>query len=186
MHESSREAMAKALATHVAGASHLPSDRDGVISVVDVGSFDVNGTYRDFFDNPLFHYTGVDVSEGPNVDIVMPDPSVIPFPDCSHHLVISGQMLEHAPRFWEIFAEMSRVLAVGGRMIVIAPSAGPEHRYPVDCYRYLPDSFHALATDNGLDVVEVRVNPWVRGLTSSACSKNQSRSIRRRSQPQPP
>jgi hypothetical protein len=135
----------------------------GPLSVVDFGSYDVNGTYRGLFDHPGFTYTGVDLEEGPNVDLVMSSPSQVPLPDGSVDLVVSGQMLEHAPRFWEIFGEMARVLAPGGLMIPIAPSQGPEHRYPVDCYRFLPDSFSLLAADHQLTVRHLEVNdygPW--------------------------
>jgi hypothetical protein len=38
--------------------------------VLDVGSLDINGNNRYLFDN--CEYTGLDIGEGPNVDIVMP------------------------------------------------------------------------------------------------------------------
>ena len=162
MHQSSLDAMAQALEQYV--KPRLAKARSGhPVTVVDVGSFDVNGTYRHLFDHPGFHYRGVDVQEGPNVDIMMDSPSSIPINSEAVDLVVSGQMLEHAPRFWEVFAEMSRLLRRGGILIVVAPSAGPEHRYPVDCYRFLPDSFRSLAESNGLDALDIRVNnfgPW--------------------------
>jgi hypothetical protein len=37
-----------------------------------------------------------------------------------------------------------------GVIIVCVPSTGAVHRYPVDCYRFLPDSMASLADDNGL------------------------------------
>jgi len=40
------------------------STREG--KTLDVGSFDVNGSLKDLFDD----YTGIDMREGPNVDIV--------------------------------------------------------------------------------------------------------------------
>ena len=159
MHQSSRDAMARALNRFVYGRQ-LPSNPGGGINILDVGSYDVNGTYRDYFTHPRFDYTGVDLEDGPNVDVVLSRPDSIPFDTGSVGLVISGQMLEHAPRFWEVFGEMARVLSPGGIMIVIAPSAGPEHRYPVDCYRYLPDSFQALGNDNGLTIVDIHINRW--------------------------
>jgi hypothetical protein len=38
------------------------------VSVLDVGSLDVNGNNKEFFTDS--HYIGIDVGEGPNVDIV--------------------------------------------------------------------------------------------------------------------
>ena len=39
--------------------------------VVDVGSLDVNGTYRELFGSE-WNYTGTDVQQGQNVDVQMP------------------------------------------------------------------------------------------------------------------
>lgn len=35
------------------------------------------------------------------------------------------------------------------------PSAGPVHRYPVDCHRFHPDAYHALAKWAGCHAIEV-------------------------------
>jgi predicted O-methyltransferase YrrM len=46
---------------------------------------------------------------------------------------------------------------------VIAPSSGPVHRYPVDCYRFYPDSFAAIAEWCGLRLVHSWTDergPW--------------------------
>ncbi|MDO9191143.1 MAG: methyltransferase type 11, partial [Sulfurimicrobium sp.] len=39
-----------------------------------------------------------------------------------------------------------------------APSRGPEHRYPVDCWRYYPDGYAALAKYGGLELLEVNTD----------------------------
>lgn len=122
-------------------------EEEGILKdgkILDVGSANINGTYRSLFD-PLTSYTGVDMSPGNGVDIVLSDPYVLPFPDRSFNLVISGQTFEHAEFFWELFLEMVRVTDVGGALIIIAPSAGHVHRYPSDCWRFYPDSWNALA-----------------------------------------
>ena len=54
-------------------------------------------------------------------------------------------MLEHCEFFWRAFEEVIRVVKDDGFVFLIAPSAGPEHRYPVDCYRFYADAYHALA-----------------------------------------
>ena len=43
------------------------------LSVLDVGSFDVNGTYRDLIPD-AWSYVGLDIRPGPNVDVVVADP----------------------------------------------------------------------------------------------------------------
>jgi hypothetical protein len=50
---------------------------------------------------------------------------------------------------------MSRIVKSGGLIFLLAPSRGPEHRYPVDCWRFYPDGFRALAKWAGIDLLEV-------------------------------
>lgn len=114
------------------------------VQVLDVGGAEVNGTYRAIFSAPAFTYLTADiVPEG--VDIPLSDPYRIPLPDESVDILVSGQMLEHCEYFWQSFCEMVRLMKPDGCLLLIAPSAGPIHRYPVDCYRFYPDAYAALA-----------------------------------------
>src|SRR6478672_10719054 len=49
------------------------------LRVVDIGSYDVNGSYRTLFGNPAWSYQGVDLEAGPGVDIVLKSPYCLPF-----------------------------------------------------------------------------------------------------------
>lgn len=110
--------------------------------VLDVGSMDVNGTLRPVArENSV--YTGIDTSDGPGVDHVI-QPGQFPFDDSSFDLVVSSSSLEHDPVFWVTFLEMCRVVRPGGFVYISAPSNGPVHRHPVDCWRFYPDSAEAL------------------------------------------
>lgn len=160
MHPSSLENMHLCLTRFVRGTD---LDSRTAVSVLDVGGADVNGSYRALFSDPHFIYTAVDLSEGPGVDVVLPDPYRMPFADGSADIVLCGQMLEHCEFFWLAFAEMVRVLAPDGYLFLIAPSAGPIHRYPVDCYRFYPDAYRALAKYAGCHLVDVwrdTRGPW--------------------------
>jgi hypothetical protein len=42
--------------------------------VLDVGSYDVNGTYKDIINDPAWTYVGADLAAGPNVDVVLQSP----------------------------------------------------------------------------------------------------------------
>jgi SAM-dependent methyltransferase len=131
--------------------------------VVDVGGADVNGGYRPIFDDPRYRYLTVDLAAGEGVDVVLDDPYRLPFADGSVDVVLSGQMLEHCEFFWLTFAEMMRVLKPEGYLFLIAPSAGPIHEYPVDCYRFYPDAYRALAKHAGCHLHEVWLDergPW--------------------------
>jgi len=123
-------------------------------SVLDVGSFDVNGTYKQFFPESLFTYTGLDMEAGPNVDVVPANTySWTELADESFDVVISGQAFEHAEFFWVTMTEIARVLKKGGFICIIAPRDFYRHRHPVDCYRFDTDGMIALAKYANLDVI---------------------------------
>lgn len=134
-------------------ARHL--DPAKPLSVVDIGSYDVNGSYRSLFDQPQWRYVGVDLEAGPGVDVVLRSPYRLPMASGSVDLVISGQAFEHVEFFWVTWLEMVRVLKPGGMIFLIAPSRGPEHRYPQDCWRFYPDGYRALAKYGGCTLLEV-------------------------------
>src|SRR5690348_17266026 len=130
-------------------------DRSQPLTVVDIGSYDVNGSYRALFDAQTWSHRGVDLEAGPGVDVVLDSPYRLPFASGSIDLVISGQAFEHDEYFWIMWMEMLRLLKPGGRVFLIAPSRGPEHRYPQDCWRFYPDGYRALAKIGGCELIEV-------------------------------
>lgn len=132
-------------------------------TVLDVGGANHNGSYANVFNAPNIRYIGMDLAAGPGVEVVLQDPYRFPQEDGSVDFVISGQMLEHCEFFWLAFSEMVRVLKPDGFLFLIAPSGGPIHRYPVDCYRYYPDSYGALAKYAKCHLVDLRHDdrgPW--------------------------
>lgn len=131
--------------------SRLPPGR-----LLDVGSLDVNGTYRHYIPAG-WDYVGLDQVEGPNVDVVAPS-IPWPFPDGHFDAVISGQCLEHAERPHEVAGEIGRVLAPGAPLCLIAPWSWEIHRHPKDCWRILPDGMEILLGDAGCDVIEARID----------------------------
>jgi SAM-dependent methyltransferase len=113
------------------------------LTIVDVGSRDVNGSLRSVA--PLNStYLGVDFSAGTGVDVVLTDPYVLPFGDSSVDVVVSSSCFEHSEFFWLLFNEALRILKPSGLLYINAPSNGTFHRYPVDCWRFFPDSGVAL------------------------------------------
>jgi SAM-dependent methyltransferase len=113
------------------------------IVVADIGSQDVNGSLKSVLP-PGFDYVGVDFVEGKGVDVVITDPYKLPFPDGSFDVVLSSSCFEHAEMFWLVFLEIMRVLKPHGLFYLNAPSNGAFHRWPVDCWRFYPDSGNAL------------------------------------------
>lgn len=122
-------------------------------TVVDIGAQDVNGSLRQVCPAAA-KYIGVDFIKGRGVDIVLDDPYKLPFEGGSVDVVISSSCFEHSEFFWVLFLEVLRVLKPAGLFYLNAPSNGPFHRYPVDCWRFYPDSGRALekwARSNGVN-----------------------------------
>ncbi len=126
------------------------------LKILDLGSQDVNGSYKPFFGSPSWNYVGLDMSAGKNVDIVLADPyDWREVESSSVDVLVSGQAFEHIEFFWLTMIEIARVLKPGGLCCIIAPSGGYEHRYPVDWWRFYSDGFSALARFAQLDVLDV-------------------------------
>lgn len=120
--------------------------------VVEIGSLDVNGSLRSVCPAG-FGYTGVDFVAGKGVDLVLEDPYLLPFEAQSVDVVLSSSCFEHSEMFWLAFLEIMRVLKPEGLFYLNVPSNGSFHRYPVDCWRFYPDSGRALilwAKRNGM------------------------------------
>jgi SAM-dependent methyltransferase len=152
MHPSSLDNMQRCYDRYIKAG---PLGRRDRVTVLDMGGADVNGSYRQIFSDKRFDYSATDLTPGEGVNIVLDDPYHVPLPDGSVDVVISGQTLEHCEFFWLTFAEMVRLLKPDGFIFLIAPSQGPEYRFPVDCYRFYPDAYRALAKWANCDLVEV-------------------------------
>lgn len=87
----------------------------------------------------------MDFVPGKGVDVVLDDPYKLPFGSESVDVVISSSCFEHSEMFWIVFLEIMRILKPRGLFYLNVPSNGSFHRYPVDCWRFYPDSGKALA-----------------------------------------
>lgn len=122
----------------------------GAANVLDVGSCDVNGTFRPLVERRGWGYTGLDIEAGPNVDVVTADPHRFPFDDAAFDVVISGYCMEHVKSVWRWVPELARMLRPGGLLVIITHWQFPEHRFPVDCWRILPDGMAHLFDEAGV------------------------------------
>lgn len=113
------------------------------LTIVDIGAQDVNGSLRSVAPKH-HHYIGVDFEAAKGVDIVISDPYSLPFETGSVDVVVSSSCFEHSEFFWLLFNEALRILKPTGLLYINAPSNGPFHQFPVDCWRFYPDSGLAL------------------------------------------
>ena len=151
MHPSSMDKM------RVFKEQYLESKINERLVILDLGSCDINGSYKEIFDVDAWVYYGLDLAKGKNVDIVLKNPyHWKEIRSDTADVIISGQAFEHIEYFWITILEMARTIKSGGLCCLIAPAGGFEHRYPVDCWRFYPDGFSALAKFAGLKPLEVR------------------------------
>lgn len=93
----------------------------GNCKVLEIGSLDINGSVKDFFVN--CDYTGMDISEGKNVDIVCQGQDY-DGPDNTFDQVISCEAMEHNPHWVETFQNMVRVCKPGGLILMTCATLG--------------------------------------------------------------
>lgn len=92
---------------------------DDEIVVYELGSLNINGTVRDLFPNAA--YTGVDIREGKDVDVV--EDGKYWQPRKKADLVVCCEVLEHCDGWPELIVNAYRMLKKNGKLIVTA--AGP-------------------------------------------------------------
>lgn len=93
--------------------------------VLEVGSLDINGTMRSHFKD--CDYTGVDVAEGPSVDLVC-EGQLVDHPDGTYDTTGSCNCFEHNPFWVETFQNMYRMTKKDGLVFITVPTTGaPEH-----------------------------------------------------------
>ena len=120
--------------------------------LLDAGALDVNGCHRQVATDHDWRYAGLDIMAGRNVDVVV-EPYRYPFRSGSAGAVISGATMEYVFAIWRWVPELARLLQPGGHLVLLVPHAWEEHRYPVDCWRVLPDGMRMMLEYAGLEVV---------------------------------
>jgi hypothetical protein len=128
--------------------------------VLEVGSYDVNGSVRGHIESLCpAAYVGLDMREGPGVDIMW---------NCEHldelgiecDLLVSTEMLEHAQNWRECMTQMVQVVAPGGLLLITTVSPGfPYHDFPGDYWRYPLDDLKQIVETLGLEIVVAEESP---------------------------
>lgn len=143
-----------------------------ILAIADIGSMDVNGSYRDLFKiggsslAERWEYLGLDISPGKNVDVLISGPKngfevkgysaqdTIPSwlrgsnssntLESKFDVIISGQCLEHVRRPWYWMSAVARAMKPGAICWITAPNTWEYHEHPVDCWRIWPDGLTSL------------------------------------------
>lgn len=95
-------------------------DRFNNCDVLDVGSLDINGNNRYLFTN--YTYTGIDIGEGRNVDVVSKGHEF--HPEKHFDIVISTECFEHDKYWRETISNCIRLIKPGGLFLFTCATTG--------------------------------------------------------------
>jgi predicted SAM-dependent methyltransferase len=134
----------------VFGAKSLDKNEIKGKRVIDVGCYDFNGSIRPLIESwEPEKYIGVDILEGPSVDIVCSAEELVSkFGKNSFDIVISTEMLEHAREWKQAMSNLKNICKPGGIMLITTRSYGyPYHGYPNDFWRYELEDIKNIFSD---------------------------------------
>jgi len=120
--------------------------------ILEVGSYYINGSAREIFEPLAIEYVGIDLQPGPGVDYVFDAEKPLPTPGL-FDAAICLNTLEHSRRPWRVVLSIAEALRPGGLVLIVAPWQWAEHRWPIDCWRILPDGMRVLFEDAGMEVL---------------------------------
>ncbi len=122
--------------------------------VLEVGSYDVNGSLRPFIcELGPSEYIGIDIEHGPCVDrICRGEDLVQTFGENSFDFVLSTNTLEHIENWKPVVSNMKRVCKTGGAILVIVPSRWPIHNYPSDYWRFSRENLKHIFSDFEIEI----------------------------------
>lgn len=130
---------------YIYGTKHLPRKTGAVL---EIGSKNYGNTqnFRSFFQAD--NYVGLDIEEGPGVDLVHditdgPGPLARQFFD----VALCLSVLEHVQRPWLASEFISPAIKTGGLLYVSVPWVQRFHAYPDDYWRMSPSAIKTLFPD---------------------------------------
>jgi len=117
------------------------------------------GNYKSYF--PKQRYCGLDLGVGDagwdytRLDVVG-DLAQLPFCDATFDGTLNVVTLEHVRDPAKVLLELGRVLAPGGKLLLIAPHEWEEHQQPHDYFRYTRYGLEYLLTQAGFTQLSIQ------------------------------
>lgn len=146
--------------------NHISSDEIVGRSILEVGSYNVNGSVRRHIEaaEPA-EYIGVDIAAGPGVDRVCSVSDLVQtFGDGRFDVVVSTEMLEHVEDWRSAVHNLKAVVKPGGLLVLTTRSPGfAVHAFPYDHWRFTKTDMCEIFSDFGIEalVQDERTDPGI-------------------------
>ncbi|UCC94473.1 MAG: methyltransferase domain-containing protein [Candidatus Omnitrophota bacterium] len=125
--------------------------------ILEIGSCDVNGSLRPIIElQKPAEYIGVDVVEGPGVDMICNAEDILKrFGKESFDVVVSTELLEHVRGWRKVISNIKNICKVGGVMLITTRSRGFDyHGFPYDFWRYEAEDMKNIFSDCTIERLE--------------------------------
>lgn len=123
--------------------------------VLEIGSRARSGNTYHHFVHPEVDYTGLDITAGPNVDVVGDAHHLSRFVSGPFDLVFSISVWEHLIMPWMVSLEMNKVMRDGAVAYIQSHAAFPLHEQPWDFWRFSKEAWRGLFNAHtGFEVID--------------------------------
>lgn len=131
--------------------------RNGPLDVLEIGSRRRAATTQVLdFRSSARSYVGIDILDGPNVDVVGDAHELSQLvPDRQFDLIYSQYVFEHLAMPWVVVSEINKLLRPGGDVVIITNHSIGLHDLPWDFWRFSESAWKALFNpDTGFELVK--------------------------------
>lgn len=116
-------------------------------------------------------YTGLDIHEGPNVDVIGDAHELSSFlPKENFDVVMSKAVFEHLAMPWKVALEINTVLKENGIVFILSHHTFPLHEKPWDFWRFSAEAWKVLFNKStGFEIIEAgmelpcKITAWHEG-----------------------
>jgi SAM-dependent methyltransferase len=119
------------------------------------GGVPLYAAYKDFITENICVDWGNTLHPNAYLDFECDLTQALTFRDGEFNTIILSDVLEHIPRPARLWEEMSRVLAVDGKIILNVPFYYWLHESPHDYYRYTEFALRRSVEDSGLRLIQL-------------------------------
>lgn len=132
---------------------------EGIHSVLEVGSFNVNGNCKNYILSKGHRYLGIDIQDGPDVDMIcdITDDRENIEKKLNYEkfdLIICMNVLEHLYEPIKALDNIRHLLRANGYIMIVTPLVWDLHDWPHDFYRLNPDFYKKYSRDNNLRILD--------------------------------